>query len=1452
MEENGKIWYGTGIDNTQLKADADESKRILRSIGNEGEKAGKAIDTALGKMGKTIATAFSVTAVSDFMRNVVKVRSEIESLEISFRTLLGSKDKASAMLGEIREFAVKTPMMISDLAKGAQTLLSFNVAAEDVMPTLRAIGDISMGDAGKFQSLTLAFSQMSATGKLMGQDLLQMINAGFNPLAEISERTGKSIATLKDEMSKGTISAAMVAQAFRDATSEGGKFYGMLEEQSKGLTGSISNLKGAVDDMFNEIGTKMQDSVSGAVQGATEIVRNYEKVGEILSELVIVYGSYRAALLLTNAIEKVRYSMTLAQMAGYSGLTGAVEGLRLRFEALNKTLLKNPWALAAAAVAALTIAVYKAATVLTESEKAHKRLGEAASACEKEMASERAQVDILFARLNAAKEGTDEYRKVKEKIISQYGEYLKDLSEEIASLKDVAGAYDAITEAANRAAKARAYEAYVKNEADKYGETAGDLREKLYKLLHKKMGDQTGEDGISLAETYYWKIVPMLEGGEMTKEVQDIIDLFDRTELRISPYHNIYQVTKNDVKSIINQATEAKAVLDEAVKKAEIRFGDRTKTEEEEISDIEARYEAIAKQTRIEIKEGTIAKDSLVRLEEQKQQEIAAVRKKFGKVLTSDEETRNKKYWEDRKKQLEAEYEALKTSELSSQKAADLRKQILDAEKKIAAYSVSYKDYNKAADETAERMAKMGDYVRARTKEEKDAEFEIRQAAIDAQKDGFDKQIQQAKLDYDRLIAANEERQRQMVERMRDEKLNAWMVSHPKASKEQQLAYRATITEDDLTEVQKAIIEQYDKLAAEMQQKANKKVLEGLLLDYGDYAEQKKAIDEKYYADMEALEDMHLKAKNNDEKKALSDLMNEVKKTQTKATLDLSLSTIDATAYATVEEKMEAINSAYKEYIENLETAGASEAELAMAKQEQEDAAGKMATLLAQQAELEERIATAVANNQEGTEEFKEWQKLLRQIAREIEQIRQKTDNATKSTMSLAEAWADAADVVGDFVDKLEEVEGSDGFSKIFDLTQGISKAISSGGTAAGFAGLFSVITKAIVDDYQANMERVQAIQEAQMQARLDALESSYDKLLEGEGNIFGEDVLGSAEEYLKVLQEIKQRESDYYAIKSGFDPDHLRWLQENNPNWTDLIGRTPEQLLNGNAETLQFHTKNGFMGIGQQFLSFRQLSEQLGIDLYDEFNNFNADLAQAILNVYDNTLYPGEKEFLESVIKDSEAYKDAMDGIANYLEDLFGGVADTIADNFINSFLESGQAAADFGNVISDVAKSMVKDFVKSKILEVLDPFSKQLQDIMAGEGTQEEKVAQIMAVFASMQGVMDELTPDIQAILEGYQQFFDMGDSGREPSSKGIAQASQDSVDELNGRMTTMQGHTYSISENTILIQQNTANIMQSVFNIERDINDMDNRIYNMETMTTQMRNTLDDFRQNGIRIR
>jgi tape measure domain-containing protein len=206
------------------------------------EQSGKSAQSMAGGFGSMQSMLLKLggtAALVGLGKEIINVRGEIQMMEKSFEVLLGSKEKADAMLANIKNIALKSPLSLSDTSKAAQTLLSFNIEGEKVIPILEQIGNISMGDAQKFGSLTLAFAQMSSAGRLMGNDLLQMINAGFNPLSVISEKTGKSIGVLKKEMEDGAISADMVADAFADVTGEGDKFNRMLEKQSEGWNGAF-------------------------------------------------------------------------------------------------------------------------------------------------------------------------------------------------------------------------------------------------------------------------------------------------------------------------------------------------------------------------------------------------------------------------------------------------------------------------------------------------------------------------------------------------------------------------------------------------------------------------------------------------------------------------------------------------------------------------------------------------------------------------------------------------------------------------------------------------------------------------------------------------------------------------------------------------------------------------------------------------------------------------------------------------------------------------------------------------------------------------------------------------------------------------------------------------------------------------------------------------------------
>ena len=318
---------------------------------------------------------------------MIRVRGEFQSMQTAIETMVG-KDMAGQLIPQIKELAKISPLTMSDMVGAEKMMLGFNIQAEDTIKYLKAISDISMGESSKFNSLTLAFSQMSAAGKLMGQDLNQMINAGFNPLQIISEKTGKSIATLKDEMSKGAISAEMVQQAFIDATSAGGKFYNMSENASKTINGQLSMMQDALDNAFNEMGQKSEGVIMKGIQMTTSLIQNYETVGKILAGLVATYGTYRTAVMLVTAAESKH---TLVEI----GLTNARILARKAQLALNAAMLTNPYVLLATAVVGLGAAMWAFHDSTTAAEKAQKRFNEKQKEAAKQEQEHKQKIDSL-------------------------------------------------------------------------------------------------------------------------------------------------------------------------------------------------------------------------------------------------------------------------------------------------------------------------------------------------------------------------------------------------------------------------------------------------------------------------------------------------------------------------------------------------------------------------------------------------------------------------------------------------------------------------------------------------------------------------------------------------------------------------------------------------------------------------------------------------------------------------------------------------------------------------------------------------------------------------------------------------------------------------------------------------------------------------------------------------
>ena len=776
-------------------AAAQETGRAIDKADDSIRKLNKDVDKSsegFGKLAKAAGAFFTLQAAQSFASKIFSVRSEIESLQTSFRVLVGDKDKADALFQGIKEFAVSTPMQMKDLASAAQTMMGFGLPLEEIMQNLKAIGDVSGGDAQRFQSLALSFSQMSAAGKLMGQDLMQMINAGFNPLAIIAEKTGKSMGKLKDEMSAGAISADMVRQAFIDATSEGGAFYGMLESKSKTLQGAYSNLQGAIDDMLNEMGEKGQGVFTTAIDMATTLAKNYETVGTVILGLIGTYGVYKATVMAVVAAEK---GWTIIEGVHYALLVAQEKAQKL----LNATMLANPYVAVAAALGLVVTATVALISRTSEVESETKKLNEAFANTGAEVAREQKQIDTLFDKLGKAKQGTSEYKSVKDQILSQYGGYLSGLSAEVRSLSDVAGAYRAVSKAARDAAMARGMEAAMKSAGDAYSSTYSTYYDKLFTAIEKNYGTETANKLMTGLQKKLQK------DGKLSA---DLIDKFGALKgvkagwlLEMSVNEGRYQSQRERI---------------------EQKFRTEDKSNEHKIA----------------------VRDKAVIEEEKK-----AAQAELDALSVIDAKGKKGKAIKDRINALDMELSGAydpKAGAKASKAAAAAARQQAAAERKELQEQIRQGEAQEKIFELKTRQALENERA------SKDLEFSTREAIIKAKEESTDKVIEQIDLDYDREMEAIR-RGAEDLKRKRIEEAKALWDANPnnkgKNFYESGAYAAANINTDDEVnnriERERAATQEWMRNMQEVYD-AESAAMRAYLRQYGTYQEQRAAITEEY------------------------------------------------------------------------------------------------------------------------------------------------------------------------------------------------------------------------------------------------------------------------------------------------------------------------------------------------------------------------------------------------------------------------------------------------------------------------------------------------------------------------------------------------------------------------------------------------------------------------------
>lgn len=1587
----GRLYYATGIDNSQLRSDAAESRNILHSIGQTAQQESEAIDAAFGKIAAAAGGIFAVSKLVDFTKQIISVRGEIERLEISFETLAG-KAKGQALFNEIRQFAVSTPMLVKDLAAGAQTMLAFNIEAEKVMPLLRAIGDISMGDAQKFNSLTLAFSQMSATGKLMGQDLLQMINAGFNPLSVISEKTGKSIGELKEEMEKGKITVEMVTDAFMTATSEGGKFYQMLEKQSHGIEGAISNLQGAFEDALNDMGTAMQDSAVQVINAGTYVLKHYDTLLDILGVIIATYGTYRAALMVNAAVERMMATAQAERIAALEAEINAVgiktaeeqlsidadiaaavaKGQLTEAEGLHLLALKQE---AAARVESLTLAAKQAAAEAAAATAARQAAGVRLQAAEANAAAMRMEYEAALAKgevfeIAVAKERLETAQTEINTAAQQYQaaataeasaakaaqtaqttantaaqqlnnleiqagtvqtgifatavsaltktlqslwatmmkhpialvlaavvalgvaiynvtKKTKELSAEQQILDDVTGKATAAVQ--EEKTKVETLSEIVHDNTKKLTERKAALAE-LQKIVPDYHAALTKEgelinDNTAALERYIEALMKAakleaIKGGitdtfkQLTSMAMDIktngsdygwfLNLFtseENIEKNKQQWQKWYdEFTKDPTKYIHKDANGRTGVKFGSSQYSQILYADTPKIGDDAVKFIQM-AEKYAEYSRLyqDILKEDVSKPKESETPKNYSEEV----KKQRKAL---------KDAQDELKKLKGSATATTAEVKDAQDKVDKAKKALkelginvDSETKTGNRAADVKRDNNTmlANEAAERRKQEEEYAKQMADQVKDTEFEIRQARIDAMRDGIDKELLQNKLNYDRLLEQNKRRERDYLDDLADQRLRMMEDANPtifkRKNKDGKLeeipgardqAYReirTSLTIEDLQPEQISQIKAFGEIAGEAFRQANKESMEKMLQDVLTYEQQRQKIAEDYARKRNALYEKNADGSVKTDgdgnpvlrEGATQGNIEEIARQENEAlkAVDEMFAQREETYQAWCEEianlslrQLNAVLDDAKKRLEELEKSGTANAkDLAVAR-------AKVNT--AQQA-----VNKANAKNQTnpGKRTIKEWEdlyKTLNDIEKEFEKMGDTIGGTIGEIVSECGQFATST---------LTMING------IVQLTQ--MSATSIQGTAAAGATAISTMEKAsviltiisaamqiamqIVNLFNSDDDKQEEIEK--LQERIDQLQWELDHQEIGRVQ---KDYGTAIERLNKALSETRQELAAgatgwgkfyYWAVKASYS--------------TELMQKTAEKLAKTYANMA--YTADKALG-AEKYDSAKERLENIAkqqILLQEQIN------AEASKKKTDDGAITEWKQKIE------ELGQEALEIINEMVEDIIGdtaaGVAEELADAFIEAFQAGEDAAEAWGEKVDEIVADVLKRMMVSKFLE--EPLGEIFNKYKA-KWFKDGQFQGLDAVIDSMQGFADDLNAvgaDFAEIWENLPDsvkgmFKITDDAEREASQKGIATASQESVDELNGRATAIQSHTFSIMENTKLLLATTQGILRSVMNIESETEGVGSRLSRIETHMKEMNDTMGEIATKGIRLK
>lgn len=779
-------------DNSNFIRKLHECENGVRNTSKQIEQSGLGIEDLFNRMTKAAAAFGAGFTAKELITNIARVRGEFQQLEVAFKTMLGSEDKANALMQQLVKTAATTPFDLQGVANGAKQLLAYGENVENINDDLIRLGNIAAGLSQPLGDIVYLYGTTMTQGRLYTQDLNQFTGRGIPMIRELAKVFGVAEGEVKSLVEAGKVGFPEVQKVIQNLTNEGGMFYNLMQEQSKTITGQISNIEDSISTMFNEIGKASEGIISDALSGVSYMIENYKEIGVIIASIAASYGTYKAALVAVNIAERVnimllRQAVVEKRLAAAANITlsnsMAIAAARGKMFALIQRniisslkgagkALANPYVLLAAAVGTATYGLYKFYTRETEVERMQRQYNESKEAAAKREEEHKAKIDEL----------------------------INSIEDETTAQMDRVGAIEVLKQ-------------IYPDIIEKYIDEEGHLRDLI--ALKKELAEFDANK----------------------KANQNQVDLQSYDE-RI----------KNQEEYINRMHTNDRSAFDDEIAKLEELRRQREITRQKVVSDYINKSISGAKSMSDDELKDTIKayKDALSQNmggewfdsnQEFKVDEI----KKYVSALEDLQKARlnvvqNKKYWEERKKEAEDARAALDSSKENSEEWNRYTKQIQEAQAQIDKYSdsktnKSLSNSQKEADKRKKEQERLNEELLAIRRQNQQAE-------IDLMKEGTERKLKQIDLDYQKEIDAIKKQKASWESsqsgRLTDEQTNQLGIWASNAARNREKGITSTNNE---------------------RLEADKKAWQEYFIQFGNYQEKRKNLIQKYDDEIAKLEE---------------------------------------------------------------------------------------------------------------------------------------------------------------------------------------------------------------------------------------------------------------------------------------------------------------------------------------------------------------------------------------------------------------------------------------------------------------------------------------------------------------------------------------------------------------------------------------------------------------------